>query len=318
MSKKKNKKYKKKNYNKSIKNNVKVSNEDNNIEIDKVIDKDIEMEEIEELEDTTKIRVDKDRLDDIETLDISFIDKGTKKAKIKSDNYDNTEKSNGFIKFILFLFICIILCFISFVVFKYYNTDVVEVEVEKVVIDDNYLFLGDSITEYYNLNKYYSGMPVVNSGIAGNTTEDILKNIDSRVYVYNPSKVFILIGTNDLIRDISIDDTINNINMIIDKIKKNRPFCKIYLESIYPINNSDDDIIDHDMVNEKRDNKIIKVMNKRLKEVAENENIVYIDVYSSLIDSDGNLGIDYTIDGIHLSKEGYKVVTEIIKKYIEE
>ena len=43
--------------------------------------------------------------DDIETLDISFIDKGTKKAKIKSDNYDNTEKSNGFIKFILFLFI---------------------------------------------------------------------------------------------------------------------------------------------------------------------------------------------------------------------
>ena len=273
----------------------------------------------DKLQNTTKIRIDKSRLNDIETLDTSFIDSGVKKVKIDDTNIKKKEKkSKTFPKFIIFVLVCIIFCLSFFVFLKVYNTKIIENEVEKVVIDNNYLFLGDSITEYYDINNYYSGMPVVNSGKSGNTTKDILKDIDNRVYVYNPSKVFILIGTNDLIYDISMDDTINNVNKIINKIKKNRPFCEIYLESIYPINNSDDDKINHKMVTDKRTNKIIKKMNKRLKEVAENEKIVYIDVYSKLVDKDGNLDIDYTIDGLHLSKEGYKVVTNKLLKYVKE
>src|SRR5699024_7180642 len=45
----------------------------------------------------------------------------------------------------------------------------------------SYLFLGDSITEYYDLNKYFLDMPVVNSGVAGDTTEDILNDMKNRV-----------------------------------------------------------------------------------------------------------------------------------------
>ena len=47
----------------------------------------------------------------------------------------------------------------------------------------NYLFLGDSITDFYDLDKYFNDYKVVNSGISGNQTSDIYKDIKKRAYV---------------------------------------------------------------------------------------------------------------------------------------
>ena len=106
----------------------------------------------------------------------------------------------------------------------------------------NYLFLGDSITDFYDLDKYYDGLPVVNSGISGNTTEDILNDMKNRVYDYNPSKVFLLIGTNDLIHDIGVDDIISNIEKIISEIK-GKKYCD---ENNYTYINMYDKLLDDD------------------------------------------------------------------------
>ena len=80
--------------------------------------------------------------------------------------------------------------------------------------DDNFLFLGDSITDFYPLEEYYDNLPVVNSGISGNKTTDILNDMETRVYQYNPTKVFLLIGTNDL--DMTSEDITSLINMQLD------------------------------------------------------------------------------------------------------
>lgn len=61
------------------------------------------------------------------------------------------------------------------------------------------LFLGDSLTARYDLNKYYAKYYTVNSGIGGNITTNILDDMDKRVYKYKPKKVFLLIGINDLL-----------------------------------------------------------------------------------------------------------------------
>ena len=58
----------------------------------------------------------------------------------------------------------------------------------------------------------------------------------NRVYKYNPSKVFLLIGTNQIPMGDSDDKIIDGIKHIIDDIRENRPYAKIYIESIYPIN----------------------------------------------------------------------------------
>ena len=176
----------------------------------------------------------------------------------------------------------------------------------------NYLFLGDSITYFYDLENYFPNMPVVNSGIISNTTDDILDDMENRVYRYNPSKVFILIGTNDLRDKKSPDEIFSNIKNIIIKIKENRPAAKIYIESIYPVNPN----IDEDSVEGRKNSDILKV-NKELKNYSKKINITYIDVHTELVGKDGNLKEDYSKDGLHLNNKGYDVVTEELMKYLK-
>lgn len=179
----------------------------------------------------------------------------------------------------------------------------------------NYLFLGDSITEYYDLEKYFPDMPVVNSGIAGDTTDDILSDMKGRVYDYNPSKVFILIGTNDLLEDKTNEEIFNNIKKIVDGIKENRSEAEIYIESIYPVNRSMDKRLY--MVGSRQNKDIIEI-NKMIKDYCNEENLTYINTYDELLDDDGNLKKDYSEDGLHLSSEGYDVVTKSLEKYLNE
>lgn len=189
------------------------------------------------------------------------------------------------------------------------------IEKEKIIQDENIVFLGDSITDYYDLDKYYSNYNVVNSGIAGNTTRDILGDMKNRVYKYNPSKVFLLIGTNDINSKIPEEETIKNIKSIISGIRKNRPNAKIYVESIYPINDTDDNKINKKLVSI-RNNEIIKKYNKKIKKYCDNNSITYINMYDELKDTNDNLKLEYTKEGLHISDSGYVVITKEIKKYL--
>ena len=186
-------------------------------------------------------------------------------------------------------------------------------EIEKTESNyTNYLFLGDSITEIYDLDKYYEGLPVVNSGISGNTTEDILSDMKERVYNYNPSKVVLLIGTNDLIHDISVDDIATNIEKIVNEINSNEPQAEIYVESIYPVN----DNLDEDMVDVRNNDDIMEI-NEKIKKYCDDNGYTYINMYDKLLDEDGNFNEEYTDDGLHPNSRGYKVITDELKKYLD-
>lgn len=178
---------------------------------------------------------------------------------------------------------------------------------------ESIVFLGDSITSRCDLNKYFPNYNVYNSGIAGNMTKDILDNMENRVFVYNPTKVFILIGTNDLVYSGLDNDGIkNNIEEIINKIYEKNSNIKIYLESIYPVNNS----INKEIV-ETRTNDNIKDLNNKIEKICNNK-CTYINMYDNLTDKNGNMKRIYTVDGLHLNKIGYKVITNKLIKYLDE
>jgi lysophospholipase L1-like esterase len=221
-------------------------------------------------------------------------------------------------KYLLSFLIIIILSFICFNVYHFntYNHTQIKKVVSKNKIDNNYVFVGDSITYMYDLNKYYEGMHVVNSGGDGNQTSDVLSNMNNRIYRYNPSKVFLLIGTNDIAHDKSKEEIVENIKKIVKGIKENRPSCKIYVESIYPVNNTDDEKISMHMV-KNRTNEEIQKINADLKTMSYELNFTYINMYDKLIDEDGNLKLEYTKEGLHMTDEGYEVITNVIKSYIE-
>ena len=225
--------------------------------------------------------------------------------------------NKGLIVFNAFLFIVIICLCVYIVNLK----KPVEIQKEETIVlnDENYVLLGDSITEQYPVSDFFSSdTPIVNSGFSGYKTTDLLEILDQSVYKYNPSAVFIQIGTNDLYDgQVDEDDIYNNIIKITKNIKKNRPYTKIYIESIYPINNEENDKINMHMVGS-RNNKDIVDINEKLKDYCEESDVEYIDVYSELSDNKGDLKLDYTIEGLHLTNEGYSVVTNILKNYIIE
>lgn len=282
----------------------------NEIEDAKTLNEKLEEEIKEDLSETKqqKFNFEDNQVED--EMDMSFL---IKKPRKKNTNI--VEKT-VYSKSLVVVIIILVVCFLGFIIFHYttFNHHKVKVvtkikEVEKV--PDNYLFLGDSITDFYDLDKYYKDLPVVNSGISGNTTDDILKDMKKRAYQYNPSKVFLLIGTNDLDLKHSKEDIIKNIEEILEDIRNNRPKAELYLESIYPVNH---DIRRNNAGN--RENNDIREINKELKKYCKKNKITYIDMYDLLKDEEGNLKEEYTKDGLHLSDKGYEVVTKEIKQRI--
>ena len=66
-----------------------------------------------------------------------------------------------------------------------------------------------------------------------------------------------------------------------------------------------------------RNNDRIKGINKVLKENSKKYDYTYLDLYSKLEGEDGLLKLDYTVDGLHISDEWYKLITKEIMKVIE-
>ena len=193
------------------------------------------------------------------------------------------------------------------------NTDILHA---MNMVYPNHVVCIEDIENPFDYEELYEDMPIVNSGKAGYKTQDILEEMDELVYQYNPTKVVILIGTNDLNNDVPEDKMLENIEKIIKDIKKNRKKAKLYVQSIYPINNSDNDKINKDTVGV-RTNETIQRVNKQIKKICKQQNVTYIDMYSELVDNEGNLILKYTKDGLHISELGYLKITRILLSYLE-
>ena len=209
--------------------------------------------------------------------------------------------------------ISIILCVISITI----NILLIMNKEEKIYMDENIVFFGDSITNRYKLDEYFSDHYVVNSGIGGDKTEDLLERLEKDVYKYNPSKVFLLIGINDLNHSIDEETVLKNIQKIITNIKLNREHTEIYVQSIYPLSHKEFDEHDYNF-NRDVTNKRIKKINQKIEEICIENDITYINVYDELLDEDGDLKSSYTVEGIHLSDLGYFKVTKVLENYIEK
>lgn len=185
-------------------------------------------------------------------------------------------------------------------------------EIKEIIKKDKIIFLGDSITHRYDLQNYFDNKNIINKGIEGDTTNDVLKRLQTSVYDYNVDKVVLLIGTND----IGIEkNPINNIELIINKLQSYDKNIDIVVESIYPVNNSKNSKIKNEVVG-KRTNKKIKEVNQEIQEICKKKKVTYVNVYDELTDEKGNLKLEYTEEGLHISEEGYKKITNILSKYI--
>ena len=170
------------------------------------------------------------------------------------------------------------------------------------------VFMGDSITEEWgNLYpEFFSGKNYINRGIGGQTTPQMLIRFKPDAIDLKPDAIVILAGTNDIAGNTGP----STVRMITDNIFSMAELAKaheikVVLASILPVYQYSwvDDVLDPPS--------IVDSINRKIKEYVENQGLVYLDYYSSMVDDRKGLKLDYTGDGVHPNEAGYKVMSAI-------
>ena len=181
-------------------------------------------------------------------------------------------------------------------------------------LEPDILFIGDSIVEYYPLQELFgTSKTIVNRGIRGYQTGLLLENLDAHLYGGAVDKIVLLIGTNDIGKDVPVNEVLNNLEAIIQSITRDYPLTEIKLLSILPVNEGEE----YKQTVYIRTNEKIQKWNQAYKELASAYmQVEFVPVFDSLTDQAGKLKKDYTTDGLHLSVPGYQVLTKALKDYL--
>lgn len=171
------------------------------------------------------------------------------------------------------------------------------------------VFLGNSITDFTDWNELLQLKEARNRGISGDITFGILERLNE-VTEGKPAKVFILIGINDISRNIPDSVILDNYKKIIRRIGKESPETKIYFNTLLPVNNT------FTARNHFNKDEHIHFVNEQLKNLGKTEQINIIDIHPLFLDADSRLDKKYTYDGLHLNAEGYRHWASILKPHL--
>ena len=167
---------------------------------------------------------------------------------------------------------------------------------------DDVVFLGDSITEAGPWEELFPGVRTRNRGIGGDTSDGMLRRLE-QVTRAQPSKVFLLIGTNDLFRGSSEDEIVSNIEEVLERLKQESPDTEVYLQSVLPRAASY--------------RASIEALNARLAEVAGERGAAWVDLYASFLDPEsGAIRPELSNDELHLLGPGYALWKEQIEALV--
>ena len=171
------------------------------------------------------------------------------------------------------------------------------------------VFIGDSITDLYPLDSYYSDLPlaVYNRGIGGDTTSGVLNRMKISLFDIAPSKIVLMIGINDINGGVDIETVAKNYKEILKQIKENLPNTQVFCNA---------KILEFVNIDLAERNALIKSFNVTVQNFATEYGYTYLDLFNLVSDENNNLKDEYTIDFGHLSEAGFVVWTNLIKPYL--
>jgi len=169
------------------------------------------------------------------------------------------------------------------------------------------LFLGDSLTEEFHVSQYFPGFPIINRGISGDTIEGVIERIDISAIRLEPSKIFLMIGINDIGSDMTEKYIQLHYTRLLTLLQDNLPQSELYVLSLLPVRPE----WGKSMPGQ------IKKINKFIHDASRKNTITFINLFASFIDSNGYLKENLTNDGLHLNSNGYDLWAKELMRYLQ-
>ncbi|MGC3946081.1 MAG: GDSL-type esterase/lipase family protein [Chryseolinea sp.] len=170
------------------------------------------------------------------------------------------------------------------------------------------LFTGSSsIRIWENINDYFPGYNIVNRGFGGSQTSDLLYFADQLIFTMKPSKIFIYEGDNDLAGGKTSAQILATTDSLLQRIRKQfSTSIPVYFISPKP-----------SVARWKLKNAYLEHSENLKQWISTKKNVFYVDGWSSLVDSNGNVLTDiFKPDNLHLNKKGYDLWSTGIKKFL--
>lgn len=176
----------------------------------------------------------------------------------------------------------------------------------------NVVLVGDSITEGFEIPKYFPGRRMLNRGIGGDVIGNglpaddlrgVLRRLDSSVFDCAATDVFLMIGINDLNSGHSVDAMETGYRDLLRKIKEHSPSIRVHVESLLPTRG--------DFA---KQNASVRDFNRRLEKMAAQYGYHFLNLHPLFTDDKGELKAEYTPEGLHLNEAGYRVWRAEIEK----
>jgi len=166
-----------------------------------------------------------------------------------------------------------------------------------------FLFMGDSLIEFFNWQERFPGRKIFNCGIAGETAEGLLTRLPNIIArVQSPDLVMIMTGINN----VAMEDYgfLFTYGKIISRLRETYGQAAIVITSLLPV--------DLFFLGD-----AIPRVNMKLKDIAQKNKILYLDLYPLFIDENSRaIPSCFEADGVHLSAEGYEVWARALENII--
>ncbi len=195
---------------------------------------------------------------------------------------------------------------------EHYYKRIVDFMDEKPVTSDNIVMLGNSLTE--NGGDWSARLEtenVINRGIIGDEAMGVYDRLHL-ILPGQPAKIFLMIGVNDISHDLSSEEIARRVEMIMERIRRESPSTRLYVQSILPFNESF-----HRYKRLDGKEEMVAQINTLLKAAAKRHDAKYIDLYSRFCPKHSHtLPAEYSTDGLHLNEEGYKIWVKALRRYM--
>ncbi len=175
--------------------------------------------------------------------------------------------------------------------------------------ENRVVFMGNSITEGWT-SSFFENPSYINRGIGGQTTPQMLLRFRQDVIALQPKVVLILAGTNDIAGNtgpMTLEEIRDNILSMVELAEANG-ICPIVC-SVLPA-------YDYPWRPGLAPNIKIPKLNTMLKNIADQKGVQYLDYFNAMADDRNGLPSALTTDEVHLTKEGYEVLSKMANEAI--